>query len=169
NFDQPGCGAADAFVLVQTLGGQYESSLDGVTYKQYPNTSYHLTPGDYTIYLRVPYAGYEDCVSSTMFTINQPPPTPAEPQATITDPTCDVTTGTIALIVQNPNDTYSFDGGATFQSSNVKSDMTSGAYNILIKNSDGCWSTKQFGMGSPLPVPSAPELNIDQPSCTKAT
>ena len=63
-----------------------------------------------------------------------------KPEATITQPTCLISSGTITVAVQSATDTYSFDNGANFQSSNVKSGLSVGFYNLIIKNSEGCLS-----------------------------
>ncbi|KDN56603.1 hypothetical protein [Flavobacterium seoulense] len=62
------------------------------------------------------------------------------PVTTITQPTCLTPSGTITVTVQSAADTYSFDNGANFQSSNVKSGLGVGSYNVIIKNSAGCLS-----------------------------
>lgn len=62
------------------------------------------------------------------------------PITTITQPTCSITTGTITVTVQSTSDTYSFDNGITFQSSNVKSGLAVGTYNVIIKNTEECVS-----------------------------
>lgn len=66
---------------------------------------------------------------------------PNTPVVSITQPTCSSSTGTITVTVQNASDTYSFDNGATFQASNVKSGLVAGSYNVIIKNSNGCNSS----------------------------
>jgi alpha-tubulin suppressor-like RCC1 family protein len=70
-------------------------------------------------------------------TVNALPNTPSV-LSTI-QPTCSILTGTIEL---NPqiNVTYSFDNGATYQTSNIKTGLTAGLYKIKVKNSNGCTS-----------------------------
>ncbi|OYX84777.1 MAG: hypothetical protein B7Y83_07115 [Flavobacteriales bacterium 32-34-25] len=63
------------------------------------------------------------------------------PVATITQPTCVVNTGTISVAVQSATDEYSFDNGVTYQTSNVKSGLAVGIYNVIIKNAAGCISS----------------------------
>jgi hypothetical protein len=62
------------------------------------------------------------------------------PQTTLTDINCTVATGIVAVTVQNATDVYSFDNGLTYQSSNTKSGLMAGNYNIIIKNTAGCLS-----------------------------
>ncbi len=63
------------------------------------------------------------------------------PVTTITQPTCSNTLGTITVAVQSATDTYSFDGGLTYQASNVKSGLAVGTYDVIIKNEAGCTSS----------------------------
>lgn len=62
------------------------------------------------------------------------------PIVTITQPTCNDSVGTIAITVQSDSDTYSFDGGVTYQISNIKSGMAEGFHDVIIKNLKGCLS-----------------------------
>jgi hypothetical protein len=64
----------------------------------------------------------------------------AIPQVTISQPDCTINTGSITVAVQNTTDTYSFDNGLNYQSSNTKSGLAAGGYAIFIKNSSGCIS-----------------------------
>ncbi len=63
---------------------------------------------------------------------------PSIPTSSITQPTCSTSTGAIALTIQTATDTYSFDNGLTFQANNIKSSITAGSYNVIIKNVIGC-------------------------------
>ncbi len=63
------------------------------------------------------------------------------PATVLTQPTCSTTTGVINVTVQNATDTYSFDNGANYQASNVKSALAAGTYNVIIKNIGGCVSS----------------------------
>ncbi|WP_367755865.1 T9SS sorting signal type C domain-containing protein [Flavobacterium sp. WC2430] len=62
------------------------------------------------------------------------------PQITIAQPDCTISTGAITVTVQSASDTYSFDNGLTYQSSNVKLGLVAGPCNIFIKNIGGCVS-----------------------------
>lgn len=63
------------------------------------------------------------------------------PATTITLPDCKTSTGTITVAVQSASDEYSFDGGSTYQSSNIKSGLIHGSYNVIIRNVTGCTSS----------------------------
>ncbi|MCF2447285.1 hypothetical protein L0657_25240 [Dyadobacter sp. CY345] len=58
------------------------------------------------------------------------------PSAVVTQPTCSLATGTITIDNPITGQTYSFDNGATYQASNIKSGLTPGVYQIMVK--DGC-------------------------------
>jgi gliding motility-associated-like protein len=68
---------------------------------------------------------------------------PATPVLDVIQPVCFESTGTITITVQSPTDTYSFDGGVTFQTSNVKDSLSPGKYSVIIKNEEGCLSAAQ--------------------------
>lgn len=58
------------------------------------------------------------------------------PEATIIQPTCSLATGTITINNPISGQTYSFDNGATYQASNIKSGLIPGIYQVMVK--DGC-------------------------------
>ena len=93
------------------------------------------------------------------------------PVTTIIQPSCVTATGTITVTVQSATDTYSFDNGVTFQSSNVKSGLSSGSYNVIIKNIGGCTSVIAPTVINAQPTtPVAPTVGtITQPTCALAT
>ncbi len=94
-------------------------------------------------------------VDSASFSNSAQLATPATPLTTVTQPTCATATGTITVTVQNASDWYSFDNGANFQASNIKSLLTAGtSYNVIIKSVGGCSSTA-----------TATALNV-KPNCT---
>jgi hypothetical protein len=67
-------------------------------------------------------------------------PSLTTPQTTLTNPDCTISNRTIAVTVQSATDSYSFDNGATYQASNIKSALTPQTYKIIIKNIGGCLS-----------------------------
>jgi len=90
------------------------------------------------------------------------------PVATISQPDCITNTGIITVMVQSATDVYSFDNGANYQASNVKSGLTAGTYNVIIKNIGGCISPVSTNVLIPSIIstwnggswsPSAPTIN----------
>jgi hypothetical protein len=63
----------------------------------------------------------------------------------VLQPNCITATGTITVSesVVDPSDQYSFDDGATYQSSNVKNLLAAGTYNVKVKNANGCETLAQ--------------------------
>lgn len=63
------------------------------------------------------------------------------PVTTEVQPTCAApATATITITVQYALETYSFDNGVTYQTSNIKTGLSAGTYYVIIKNSKGCFS-----------------------------
>lgn len=84
---------------------------------------------------------------------------PAPPVAVVTNPTCELSTGTIKIEIQVNNDIFSFDNGASFQPGNAKSGLSSGQHVVVIQNSDGCNSVaKPFTVAPQPPTPGKPTI-----------
>ncbi len=75
--------------------------------------------------------------TSNTITVSVPPPAPV---VILANPTCNDSDGSITVEIRNASDTYSFDNGLTFQASNVKTNLTHGSYNVIIRESTGCTS-----------------------------
>ena len=73
-------------------------------------------------------------------TILVTPFTQLTPTVNTIDLTCSLSTGTATILPQNPDDSYSFDNGVSFQDSNSKSGLPVGNYNIISKSTGGCSS-----------------------------
>jgi hypothetical protein len=85
------------------------------------------------------------CTNASPLTVTAPNccVAPATPVASVTtQPTCITPRGTITISAPLTGVTFSFDGGLTFQASNVKSDLAAGTnYNLMVKdNTTGCLS-----------------------------
>jgi gliding motility-associated-like protein len=90
------------------------------------------------------------------------------PSVTSIQPTCSTPSGTI--IINTPADQYSFDNGLTWTTNPIKKNATNNSYNIVIKNSLGCVSYSRYThINTPPTVPSAPVVQIIQPSSCGAT
>ncbi len=81
------------------------------------------------------------CTAISSYIVTQPS-TPAAPTTSVTQPTCSVATATITVSSPSSGVTYSFDNGATFQASNIKSGLVAGTtYQVVVKdNTSGCIS-----------------------------
>jgi hypothetical protein len=161
------CGVPTGTITVtpQNAGETY-SFDNGVTF-QASNIKSGLTPGNYYVIIKNLV-----CNSPSKLTvINTSPRTPSTPVITsVIHPICAVSTGTITVTIQNAGDFYSFDNGVTFQSSNIKSGLTAGNYNVIIQSAGGCNSTsKQVTINAQPSVPSAPTLTETAPTCALQT
>lgn len=133
-----------------------------------------LTPGVYDITT----TNGVGCTSlATSITINAQPVTPAIPTASLTQPTCMVSTGTANVTSPAPaaGITYTITGtspvvAAVTNATGIFAGLTPGVYDITTTNSDGCTSTALSITITPsLSTPVAPTASITQPSCAVAT
>ena len=88
--------------------------------------------------------------------------------SSVIQPGCATPTGTITITPQN-GATYSFDGGNTFQSNNIKSGLSSGTYNIGVKLSKTsvCASLTSTVIINPIASkPSVPIFSITPANCS---
>ena len=164
---QPTCTVATGIISVTAPGSDTEYSFDNGATFQTSTSSNPLVSGEY--FIRVKNA--DGCVSdSTSVTLATQPPTPAAPSSTVTQPTCEVSTGVITINTTATATQFSFDNGATFQNSKVSGPLTAGDYFIKVKNTEGCISDSTAVTIAPQPpTPSAPTVTTVQPTCTVAT
>jgi len=113
--------------------------------------------GDYQVKVKNASGCESDATTVTVPAATGFPPAPT---VTTVQPDCTTPTGTITVTVNNALDTYSFDGGATWGTTNwvVKSANT---YTVLTKNTLGCVSPattvvlSPYVNNEPLPVADA--------------
>ncbi|MBV5323076.1 MAG: hypothetical protein JZU60_04490, partial [Ilumatobacteraceae bacterium] len=161
---QPTCSVATGTitVTVQNAGETY-SFDNGVTF-QSSNIKSGLAAGTYQVIIKSTGTCNSAAASAT---INAQPATPSAPITSVTQPTCAVATGTITVTVQNAGETYSIDNGVTFQSSNIKSGLAAGTYQVIIKSTGTCNSAAASAtLNSQPATPSAPVTSVTQPTCT---
>ncbi|MBP7499769.1 MAG: T9SS type B sorting domain-containing protein [Chryseobacterium sp.] len=92
----------------------------------------------------------------------------SSPMVTMIQPTCAVPSGTI--IVNTIADLYSFDNGTTWVTNPIKTNVASGSYNVLIKNSFGCVSQSAYAYINSSPnIPAAPAVTVVQPTACDST
>lgn len=126
---QPTCGVSGT-ITVTTPAAQY-SKDGGTTWQASPIFS-NLAAGYYSIAIK----NSQGCVSYTTFVQIDQYYLP-NPNITIVQPTCG-NNGSITIATTAAQ--YSFDGGTTWTTNPVLSNLTNGYYNIRIKNSLGCTS-----------------------------
>jgi gliding motility-associated-like protein/uncharacterized repeat protein (TIGR01451 family) len=96
---------------------------------------------------------------------------PLAPSATITQPTCELPTGTITVSsTMIPGSTYSLDGSTYLNNTGVFSGIVPGTYALSVKNVNGCISPNTIVVVNPKPEgPAAPSLNVIHPTCDLGT
>jgi hypothetical protein len=162
NVLQPNCENKNGTFEVVVQDGTDEYSNDGVTF-QTSNIFTGLSSGSFSVVTR----NQLGCVSLPTSVILQVTGTLVAPTASsITQPTCEINSGTIEVLFQNPNDEFSFDGGVIFQTSNRKSGLTAGDYDIKLRNEFGCLSSiLSVTIDPPLPIPTIPVVTQNVSNC----
>jgi len=138
-----------------------------------------LAPGTYTFTV-TNSDGCTSGVSATSATINPQPVTPSAPiVGTVTQPTCALATGSVALSGLPATGSWTVTatpGGTTTTGTGITATfagLPAGTYTFTVTNSDGCTSaaTSTSATINAQPVtPSAPVLGtVTQPTCTLAT
>jgi hypothetical protein len=161
---QPACGSTTGTITVTTPSTGVTYSFDNGTTFQASATSIALTTGTYQVKVK---DAVSNCVSAGVPSVlNAVLAVPTAPTATLIQPTCTVATGTISVITPSTGVMYSFNNGVSYQMSATSSALTSGVYQVLVKdNSSGCTS-----LATPLTIlsispPSIPTLSVAQPVC----
>ncbi|MES2747767.1 MAG: T9SS type A sorting domain-containing protein [Bacteroidota bacterium] len=138
SITQPTCATPSGTITVTApTGSGLTYSVNNGTYQSSPSFS-GLTPNaNYNVTVK----NSNGCVSAiTVATVNTVPATPAAPTIAITQPTCMTTTGTITITAPiGTGLTYSINN-SNYQSGTSFSGLSSGSYNVTVKNSSGCTS-----------------------------
>lgn len=128
---QPTCGVGGS-ITVTTAASQY-SINNGQTWSASP-TFTSLPEGYYNVMVKNALGCKSNSYGSSLNLAKFYLP---NPDVSIVQPTCG-TKGSIKIMT--PASAYSFDGGQTWSTVNEKTNLTSGSYNIAIKNALGCTS-----------------------------
>ncbi len=150
---QPLCGVNGTITI--TTAAAFYSIDNGTTWVTNPVFT-NLPPNIYYIKIK----NTSGCISSTSY-INLNQPYLPNPNYTVTQPTC----GTGGIInITTIAAQYSKDGGNTWQTSPIFTNLQQGYYNIVIKNSQNCISQNISVVINPFYLPN-PNISIVQPSC----
>ena len=96
--------------------------------------------------------------------------TPAAPTADVTQPSCTVPTGTITVTSSISGLSFSINGVNYTNTTGVFTGLNPGNYNLTAKNSYECISAATPIVINTVPgAPTAPTVNVTQPTCTLAT
>ena len=156
----PTCTILTGSITITSVASQY-SFDNGMTW-QTANTKSGLASGNYQIKVK----NANGCESpATSVTIAASVNISNAPSFTKIDPTCTISTGSVTIT--STASQYSFDNGATWQTSNTKSSLASGVYQIKIKNTSGCESPSATVTIPVAPtIPAAPTFTQTNPDCT---
>lgn len=155
------CDATDGSITITTSAASY-SFNDGASWTTNP-VKKNIGSGTYLLKIKTNSSACESV--SVAVTLDSGINT-AAPDASVTQPTCSVSTGTIT--VNTAASYYSYDDGLTFVTSNSKSGLEPGTYKIKIKTAAGCISLgKPVTVTLPAPLP-APASTLIQPNCQNA-
>lgn len=147
------CGDVGSITI--TTPASLYSFDDGVTWTTNP-TATNLPPGNYIIRTKDAQgciSNYNNVVLSSV--------TLEAPQYTIINPACGVDG---SITINTVSDFYTFDGGTTWVTSNIKTNLTSGNYSIAIKNNLGCTSEFSYAYIYDL-QDTYPDVTAVQPIC----
>jgi hypothetical protein len=159
--DQPTCTVSTGSFTITSPTAGLTFSLDGGSFESYPVSGYTgLQPGPHTLQVK----NTDGCTNSVTVTINPVPPTPEPPAVVVTDPTCDVPTGSFTITSPTAGLTFALDGGAfaNYPASGY-SGLTPGPHTLQVKNSDGCTNSVTVTINPAPPTPAVAHLYRDQP------
>jgi hypothetical protein len=167
---QPSCGVTTGSITVTapTTGVTY-SFDNGATFQALATKSGLAAATTYQVITK---DNGNACLSAaTPSVLNAILAVPTAPTASVVQPTCSVTTGTITVSAPSTGVTYSFDNGTTFQAAATSNALASGTYQVKVKdNTSLCVSTATPSVINPiLTVPSAPTTAVVQPTCSVTT
>jgi gliding motility-associated-like protein len=155
---QPTCSITSGTILVTSpLGAGFTYSVDGSSYTA--TTLFNTLPsGSYLVTAK----NGNGCISNpTTVTINPAVIPPLTPLTSEVQPTCSVRTGTINIISTGlSSDSYSIDGGLSYQSSKIFTNVAPGTYSVTTQNASGCVSGATTAViNAAPPIPSQPIIS----------
>lgn len=129
-------GAANGGVVINTVGGSppIKYSIDGGITFLNSNVFTPLAAGNYNVVVKDNYG----CSSTATFSIVQPPQIILS--VILVDAECGLANGSITANVSGGTGafTYSDDGGLSFVSTNVFSNLLAGSYKVVAMDANGC-------------------------------
>ena len=159
----PTCSVATGSITVTSPAATF-SFDNGLTFT-YSNTKSGLLPGNYQIKVK----NAAGCISNVATAvITTPAPLPA-PVYSVTHPDCNSALGIIKITSSAAE--FSFDNGLTFGTSDTRSNLPPGTYNLMIKDAAGCISLAAMVTVNIKPItPLQPQVSVTQPlGCTATT
>jgi Secretion system C-terminal sorting domain len=145
-------------------------SVDAGSFNPYPTNGYQLNSGAHNIVAK----NASNCTSLiNNFIVTAQPPTPPTPTIDfIIQPTCVISTGSVQLS-NLPAGSWTINPGniSGNTSSTTINSIAAGNYNFNVTNSFGCTSSyaAPININTVLGAPTAPSVNVSQPTCTIST
>ncbi len=165
NVIQPNCDSATGVCeITAPLGTQYLYSIDGINWQ--PAASFaNLALGSYTVYVR----NGGSCASQIAepITITAVPAVPAEATVVVTQPDCNVATGTCVVTAPvGTQYTYSIDN-TNWQSAPNFNNLAAGSYTMYVKDGGSCPSatTTALVINAVPNIPVSATVAATQPTC----
>lgn len=163
DFADPTCGSNAGYIHITASGGAapLTYSIDGNFTLQ--------NNGDFnTVFAGIYYIVVEDangCQALDTVTLTDAN-APVIDNTITNNPTCGNTDGSIEIVASGgiPPLQYSIDGGTTFQTGNVFTDLDGGSYSIVVEGNDGCQVSQSTSLVAP-PAPSIDNINPTSPAC----
>ena len=163
---QPDCDETTGTIVVTApVGAGLEYSINGTDFQT--GTTFNPAPGTYTITVQ----NADGCTSETgTITIDPAPASPAVATTTVTQPTCNETTGTIEVTAPvGAGLEYSING-TDFQTGTTFNNVAPGTYTVTTQNANGCTSETAQIVIDPAPVaPAVATTTVTQPDCDETT
>ncbi|WP_294732306.1 T9SS type B sorting domain-containing protein [uncultured Flavobacterium sp.] len=160
---QPTCTNLNGIIEVTApIAAGLEYSINGIDF-QTTTTFNTVATGTYNITVR----NADNCTSTTgNIVIDPAPTTPAIATTTVTQPTCTNPNGSIEIIAPIDTDLEYSINGIDFQTTTTFT-VTTGTYNITVKNAAGCTSISGDIIIDPAPdTPATATTTVTQPTCT---
>ncbi|MEZ4985225.1 MAG: hypothetical protein R2795_09350 [Saprospiraceae bacterium] len=160
--DASDCGVMDGSITVMATGGTLEYSIDGINWQSSPVFN-NLAGGTYTVTVRD--ANSTSCTVVDMALVGGPD-VPQIISVTATNPTdCGVDDGTITIVSNASGIEYSIDGGSTFQTSGIFTNLAAGDYDIVVRfvASPSCVDTDMVTL-DPLALPILTDIVVTSPT-----
>ncbi|CAL1518480.1 gliding motility-associated C-terminal domain-containing protein [Chitinophaga sp. MM2321] len=157
---QPVCaGGTGSITVLSPLGPDFTYSIDGTNYQVSPEFG-SLAPNTYNVTVR---NSITNCTSLERVVIINVSPEVLAP--VVTQPTCEVQTGTIELPL-HAGATYSIDGGANYVNENLFTALPAGPYSLIVRTAAGCTNIPIAATINVAPVvPAAPVSGGNQEAC----
>ncbi len=172
--DPSNCNQADGTITVTASGGSgsYEYSIDnGATWTNTTGNFTGLSGGTYTILVR--NAADDSCVTQYASVVLVDPVAPIIDSVIATDISdCGLTDGTIDINASSTAGNsleYSIDNGATWQTGNIFINLSSGTYNVIVRNADGTCPVTALATINTLIEPNITTVSPTDPSECGAT